>query len=127
VRHSKFTHLPLSRTCFVLLICQDTLHLIISLTLLIMSPTNCPFSIFHRKESPETIQRKDHYISINIPMEPSDPPSQNITHDYNKLYSTKVEDILEFFSTFDDIVNTLSIPEGLQQSCLIPALMGNNA
>jgi hypothetical protein len=92
-----------------------------------MSSANCPFSIFPRKESPETMRKKDRYVSINIPLDPSDPSSQKITHEYNKLYSTEVEDILEFFSTFDDIVNTLSLPEGLQRFRLIPALMGNDA
>jgi hypothetical protein len=44
-----------------------------------------------------------------------------------KLNSTEVEDILVFFSTFDDIVKNLSIPKGPQRFRLISAMMGHNS
>jgi hypothetical protein len=53
--------------------------------------------------------------------------SQKITHEYNKLNSTEVEDVLEFFSTFNDIMKTLALPEGSQRFRLIPAMMGHDA
>ena len=92
-----------------------------------MSSSNCPFSIFPRKEDPESTRRKDRYISIDIPLDPSDPNSQKINHEYLKLNSTEVEDVLEFFSTFDDIVKTLNLPRGPQRFRLIPAMMGHNS
>jgi hypothetical protein len=52
---------------------------------------------------------------------------QKITHKYNKIFSTEVEDILEFFSTFDKIVKTLALPQGPQRFRLIPAMMGHDA
>jgi hypothetical protein len=42
------------------------------------------------------------------------------------LNSTEVEDILEFFSVFDDVVKTLALPEGLQRFRLIPAMMAHD-
>jgi hypothetical protein len=73
------------------------------------------------------IRQKDRYVSIDIPLDPSDPNSQKITHEYPKLNSTEIEDVLEFFSTFDDVVKTLVLPEGKQRFCLIPAMMGHEA
>jgi hypothetical protein len=67
------------------------------------------------------------HVSINIPLDPSNPTSQKITHKYNKLNFTEHEDILEFFSTFDNIVETLALPEGSQRFRLIPATMGHDA
>jgi hypothetical protein len=92
-----------------------------------MSSANCPFSIFPQKEEPESFKRKDKYVTINITLNPSDPHSQKITYEYQKLTSTKIEEALEFFSTFDDIVKTLALPRGLQQFRLIPAMMGHYA
>jgi hypothetical protein len=40
---------------------------------------------------------------------------------------TEREDVLEFFSTFDNIVETLALPEGSQRFRLIPATMGHDA
>ena len=77
-----------------------------------MSSANCPFSIFPKKEDPESSKRKDKYVTIDIPLDPSDPHSQKITHEYQKLTSTEIEEVLEFFSTFDDIVKTLALPRG---------------
>ena len=92
-----------------------------------MSAANCPFSIFPKKEDPDSMRRKDRYVSIDIPLDPNDPNSQKITHEYPKLNSTEVEEVLEFFSTFDDIVKTLALPRGLQRFRLIPAMMGHDA
>ena len=92
-----------------------------------MSSSNCPFSIFPKKEDPDLSRRKDKFISIDIPLDPSDPNSQKISHEYRKLNSTDIEDVLEFFSTFDDIVSTLALPEGPQRFRLIPAMMGHDA
>jgi hypothetical protein len=69
-----------------------------------MSSANCPFSIFPKKDDPDLIRRKNRYVSIDIPLDLNDPSSQKITHEYNKLFSSEVEDILEFFSTFDNII-----------------------
>jgi hypothetical protein len=91
-----------------------------------MSSANCPFSIFPKKEDLDSIRRKDRYITINIPLNPSDPNSQKITHEYHKLNSTEVEDILEFFSVFDDVVKTLALSEGSQRFRLIPAMMAHD-
>jgi hypothetical protein len=92
-----------------------------------MSSANCPFSIFPKKEDPNLIRQKDRYVSIDIPLDPSNPNSQEITHEYPKLNSTEIEDVLEFFSTFDDVVKTLVLPEGKQNFRLIPAMMGHDA
>jgi hypothetical protein len=92
-----------------------------------MSSANFPFSIFPKKEDPESFKRKDKYVTIDIPLDPSDPHSQKITHEYQKLISTEIEEVLEFFSTFDDIVKTLALPRGLQRFRLIPAMMGHDA
>jgi hypothetical protein len=92
-----------------------------------MSSANFPLSIFPKKDDPDLIRRKDRYVSIDIPLDPNDPSLQKITHKYNKLFSTEVEDILEFFSTFDDIVKTLALPQGPQRFRLIPAMMGHDA
>ena len=92
-----------------------------------MSSSNCPFSIFPRKEDPESARWKDKYVSIDIPLDPNDPTSQKITHEYPKLNSTEIEDVLEFFSTFVDVVKTLVLPEGKQRFRLIPAMMGHDA
>jgi hypothetical protein len=73
------------------------------------------------------IRKKDRYISIDIPLDPNNPSLQKITHEYNKLFSTEVEDVLEFFSIFDYIVKTLALPQGPQRFCLIPAMMGHDA
>jgi hypothetical protein len=69
---------------------------------------------------------KDRYVSIDIPLDPNDSNSQ-ITHEYHKLNSTEGEEVLEFFSTFDDIVKTLALPRGLQRFQLFPAMMGHDA
>jgi hypothetical protein len=92
-----------------------------------MSSANCPFSIFPKKEDPDSMRRKDRYVSIGIPLDPNDPNSQKITHEYPKLNSTEVEAVLEFFSTFDDILKTLALPRGLQRFRLIPAMIGHDA
>ena len=92
-----------------------------------MSSANCPFSIFPKKEDTDSIRRKDRYITIDIPLDPSNPNSQKITHEYLKLNSTEIEEVLEFFSTFDDIVKTLALPSGPQRFRLIPAMMGHDA
>ena len=92
-----------------------------------MSSANCPFSIFPKKEGLESSKRKDKYVTIDIPLDPSDPHSQKITHEYQKLTSTEIEEVLEFFSTFDDIVKTLALPRGPQRFRLIPAMMGHDA
>ena len=92
-----------------------------------MSSANCPFSIFSKKEDHDSVRRKDKYIFIDIPLDPTDPNSQKITHEYLKLNSTEIEEVLEFFSTFDDIVNTLALPRGPQRFRLIPAMMGHDA
>jgi hypothetical protein len=92
-----------------------------------MSSANCPFSIFPKKEDPESTRKKDRYITIEIPLDPTDPNSQRISHEYQKLNSTEVEEVLEFFSTFDDIVTTLALPRGIQRFRLIPAMMGHDA
>jgi hypothetical protein len=91
-----------------------------------MSSANCPFSIFWKKENPGQVRRKDQYISIDIPLNPSDLNSQKITHKYRKLNSTEVEEALEFFSTFDDIITTLVLPKGPQRFRLISAMMGHD-
>jgi hypothetical protein len=72
------------------------------------------------------MRRKDRYVSIDTPLDPSDPTSQKITHEYKKLNSIEFEDVLEFCSTFDDIVKTLALPRGPQRFCLIPAMMGHD-
>jgi hypothetical protein len=92
-----------------------------------MSSANCPFSIFAKKEVPDTMRRKDRNVSIDISLDPSDPTSQKITHEYSKLNTTEIEDVLEFFSTFDDIVKTLALPRGPQRFRFIPAMMGHDA
>jgi hypothetical protein len=92
-----------------------------------MSSANCPFTIFPKKEDADSIRRKDWYITIDIPLDPSNPNSQKITHEYLKLNSTEIEEVLEFFSTFDDIVKTLALPSGSQRFRLIPAKMGHDA
>ena len=91
-----------------------------------MSSANCPFSIFPKKEDPDQARQKDQYISIDIPLNPSDLNSQKITHEYRKLNSTEVEEVLEFFSTFDDIITTLALPKGPQRYRLISAMMGHD-
>jgi hypothetical protein len=91
-----------------------------------MSAANCPFSIFPKKDDPDSIRRKDRYVSIDIPLDPNDPSSQKITHEYNKLFSTEVEDVLEFFSTFDNIVKALALPQGPQCFRLTPTMMGHD-
>jgi hypothetical protein len=63
---------------------------------------------------------------IDIPLNPSDLNSQKITHKYDKLNTTEVEDILEFFSVFDDVLKTLALPEGSQRFRLIPAMMAHD-
>jgi hypothetical protein len=85
---------------------------------------NCPFSIFPKKEDTDS---KDRNITINIPLDLSNPNSQKITHEYLKLNSIEIEEVLEFFSTFDDIVKTLALPSGPQQFRLILAMMGHDA
>jgi hypothetical protein len=80
-----------------------------------MSSANCPFSIFLKKEDSESTRKKDRDITIEIPLDPSDPYSQRISHEYQKLNSTEVEEVLEFFSTFDNIVTTLALPRGIQR------------
>jgi hypothetical protein len=40
---------------------------------------------------------------------------------------TEVEDVLEFFSTFDNFIKTLALLQGPQRFHLIPAMMGHNA
>jgi hypothetical protein len=90
-----------------------------------MSSANCPSFIFPKKDDPGSIRRKDRYVSIDIPLDPNDPSSQKITHEYDK--STEVEDVLEFFSTFDNIVKALALPQGPQCFRLIPAIMGHDA
>jgi hypothetical protein len=56
-----------------------------------MSSANCPLSILSKKEDPDAMRQKDRYVSINIPLDPSNPTSQKITHEYNKLNSTEVD------------------------------------
>jgi hypothetical protein len=73
------------------------------------------------------IRQKDRYITINIPLDPSNPNSQKITHEYLKLNSTEIEEVLEFFSTFDDIVKTLALPSVPHCFQLIPAMMEHDA
>jgi hypothetical protein len=63
-------------------------------------------------------------ITINIPLDPSNSNSQKITHECLKLNSIKIEEVFEFFSTFDNIVKILALPSGPQQFQLIPAMMG---
>jgi hypothetical protein len=92
-----------------------------------MSSANCPFSIFPKKDDPESSKQKDKYVTIDIPLDPSNPHSQKISHNYQKLNSTEIEEILEFFSTFDNIVNTLALPSGPQRFRVIPAMMGHDA
>ena len=92
-----------------------------------MSSANCPFSIFPKKEDPNLIRQKDRYVTIDIPLDPSDPNSQKITHKYPKLNSTEIEDVLKFLSTFDNVVKTLALPEGTQRFRLILAMMGHDA
>jgi hypothetical protein len=92
-----------------------------------MSSANCPLSIFPKKEETDQGRRRERYISIDIPLDPSDPNSKKISHEYMKLNSTEVEDILEFFSTFDNIVKNLSIPKGPQRFRLISAMMGHDS
>jgi hypothetical protein len=64
----------------------------------------------YKENDPDLISRKDSYVSIDIPLDPNDPSLQKITHEYNKLFSTEVEDVLESFSTFVNIVKTLVLP-----------------
>jgi hypothetical protein len=92
-----------------------------------MSSANCPFSTFHKKEDLDMLRQKDRYVSIDIPLNPKNPTSQKITHKYHKLNSTEIDDVLEFLSTFDDIVKSLALPQGLQRFRLIPAMMGQDA
>jgi hypothetical protein len=98
-----------------------------------MSSANCPFSIFLKNDDPDLIRRKDRYVLIDIPLETNNPSSQKITHKYYKLFSTEVEDISEFSSTFenidniDNIVKTLALPQVPQRFRLIPAMMGHDA
>jgi hypothetical protein len=60
-------------------------------------------------------------------LDPSNPSSQKITHKYLKLNSTEIEEVLEFFSSSDDIVKTLALPSGPQRFQLIPAMTGHDA
>ncbi len=83
--------------------------------LITMSSANCPFALFPKIEEANLIYQKDWYITIDIPLDPSNPNSQKITHKYLKLNSTEIEEVLEFFSTFGDIVKTLALPSGPQQ------------
>jgi hypothetical protein len=92
-----------------------------------MSSANCPFTTFPKKEDANLIHQKDWYITIDIPLYPSNPNSQKITHKYLKRNFTEIEEVLEFFSTFDDIVKTLALPHGPQRFRLIPAMMGHDA
>ena len=77
-----------------------------------MSSAICSFCIFLKKEEPDQAHQKVRYISIDIPLDPSDSNSEKISHEYQKLNSTEMEDVLEFFSTFVDIVKTLALPRG---------------
>jgi hypothetical protein len=43
------------------------------------------------------------------------------------LTSIKVEDVLEFFGTFEKIVSTLALPKGPKGFCLVLAMMGHDA
>jgi hypothetical protein len=63
-----------------------------------MSSANCPFSIFPKKDDPESSKQKDKYVTIDIPLDPSDPHSQKISREYQKLYSTEIEEILVFLA-----------------------------
>ena len=91
-----------------------------------MSLANYPFKIFLKKEDADSIRWKDWYISIDIPLDPSNPNSQKFTHEYLKRNSTEIEEVLEVFSTFDGIVKTLALPSGPQRFQLIPEMMGHD-
>jgi hypothetical protein len=91
-----------------------------------MSSAYCPFSIFSKKEDPDQVRQKDQYISIDIPLNPSDLNSQKITQEYRKLKSTEFEEVLEFFSSFYDIITTLVLPKGPQSFRMIPAMIGHD-
>ena len=119
MRHSKFTPQP-----FLLLKSVSKLILQSLWSLITMS---CPFFTFPKKESPDASRHKEKYVTIDIPLDPQDPSSQKISHEYKKLNSTEIKDILEFFSTFDDVVNTLELPRGPWRFRLIPAMMGHDA
>jgi hypothetical protein len=43
-------------------------------------------------------------------LDPNNPNSQKITHEYLKLNSTESEEVLEIFSTFEKNVKTLALP-----------------
>jgi hypothetical protein len=70
----------------------------------------------NKKMSPST------YLLITVILTP-----KKITQEYQKLTSTKIEEVLEIFSSFDDIVKTLSLTRGLKQFRLIPAMLGYDA
>jgi hypothetical protein len=89
-----------------------------------MSSANCPFTIFLKKEDANLIRQKDWYITNDISLDPSNPISEKITHKYLKLNSMEIEEVLEFFSMFDNIFKNLALPSGPQRFQLIPAMMG---
>jgi hypothetical protein len=55
------------------------------------------FSSLPKKDDTDTLQRKDRNICIDIPLDPKYRISQ-------KLNSNEIEEILEFFRPFEDIV-----------------------
>jgi hypothetical protein len=122
MRNSKFTPLLLLNPFH--LSDQSEFYYIIFLN---MSSANCPFFIFPKKDDPDLICRKDRYVLIDIPLDPNDPSLQKITHEYNKLFSNEVEDVLDFFSTFEDIFKTLASLPGPQRFRLILEMMGHDS
>jgi hypothetical protein len=84
-----------------------------------MSSANCPFSIFPKKDDPESSKRKDKYVTIDIPLDPSDPHSQKISHEYQKLNSTEIEEIIHFKRTSLSVLNRRALVRFAENLVLI--------
>ena len=76
-----------------------------------MSANNCPF-VFNRKQEENARKRSEEYVKFDHYIDPSNHDLGSSQIEIKKLFLLNPEEIFEFLTNFDELVETLSIPEG---------------
>ena len=90
-----------------------------------MSAANALSEIMPTEDDPNNI-KKDHYVSFDIPLDPSKPDGLKASTKFKILDLGKIKDILYFFPRFNDLIIALSVLKGQSRFGIVPVLFGHN-
>ena len=91
-----------------------------------MAVENCPFSIEPKKESESDTRRKDRFVSFEVLLNSDDEDGLKATHEFRRLDTTELEDVLNFIETLAQAAVILDLGEGEPCFSLTKALLAGD-